>query len=124
MPTLSARLETAVSLVEVDSDLFHDIVHGGITDVVVTEGGTVPSVAKAIHDALADYEEDIYVNYFAGRTAAKAATVLVPRRTYYIQAEDGFLPGNFLYDSTSTATADNSDVLALDTLAGRLTRLF
>lgn len=50
MTSMRDRLSTAVTLAETDSALFHEIVHGTDTMVVSTEGGNVPSVAKAIKD--------------------------------------------------------------------------
>jgi len=48
MPTATERLETAVSRVETDSSLFHQIVHGDENTVVTTENGPVNSVAKTL----------------------------------------------------------------------------
>ncbi len=50
MTSMRDRLSTAVTSAETDSALFHEIVHGTDTMVVSTEGGNVPSVAKAIKD--------------------------------------------------------------------------
>lgn len=50
MTSMRDRLSTAVTSAETDSALFHEIVHGTDTMVVATEGGNVPSVAKAIKD--------------------------------------------------------------------------
>lgn len=44
-------LKTDIDQLAVDAALMHDIVHGGPTDVVATDGGTVKSVAKAVADA-------------------------------------------------------------------------
>jgi hypothetical protein len=43
-------LKTDIDQIAVDAGLLHDIVHGGPTAVVATDGGTVKSVAKAIAD--------------------------------------------------------------------------
>lgn len=50
MPNMQERLNSAVDRAEVDTGLLHEVVHGDITTVVDTEGGKVPSVAKAIND--------------------------------------------------------------------------
>lgn len=50
MGNMQERLETAVSQTEIDSGLFHNIVHGTETQTVSTENGDVPSVSKAIKD--------------------------------------------------------------------------
>ena len=50
MPNMQERLDAAVDKAEVDTGLLHDVVHGSITTEVTTEGGKVPSVAKAIKD--------------------------------------------------------------------------
>ncbi len=44
-------LKTDIDQIAVDAGLLHDIVHGGSTAVVATDGGTVKSVAKAVSDA-------------------------------------------------------------------------
>jgi hypothetical protein len=67
MPTLN-EIELAVAQVTTDSGKLHSIVHGGPTVVVVTEGGNVPSVAKAI----ADIAETIQEGYEAGFVAVAA----------------------------------------------------
>lgn len=43
-------LKTDIDQIAVDAGKLHDIVHGGSTAVVATDGGTVKSVAKAIAD--------------------------------------------------------------------------
>lgn len=48
MATLAERLQTAVTKIETDADLFHNIVQGDATTVVTTENGDVNSAAKAI----------------------------------------------------------------------------
>lgn len=49
MPTIPERLETATSLVEVDSGLLNSIVHGASTDPdVTTDGGAVKPIAKVV----------------------------------------------------------------------------
>ncbi len=50
MPNMQERLNAAVDMAEVDTGLLHEVVHGDITTEVDTEGGKVPSVAKAIND--------------------------------------------------------------------------
>jgi hypothetical protein len=61
--------------------------------------------------------------YHATKANAKAAVDLYHLNLYYLDnAGDGFMAGWFLYDQNSTATADDSDYIALDTLAGRLIR--
>jgi hypothetical protein len=62
------------------------------------------------------------VGYFANLAAAKAYTRFVHDRVYYVASTTAFMSGNFHYDSTSTATADDSDTIALTSVAGRLIR--
>lgn len=50
MPNMQERLNAAVDRAEVDTGLLHEVVHGDIATEVDTEGGKVPSVAKAIND--------------------------------------------------------------------------
>jgi hypothetical protein len=47
-----------------DSTIIHDIVHGGPTTVVQTEGGPVESFAKVTADAIADIRTDVLANTF------------------------------------------------------------
>ncbi len=49
--TLQTTLENAVTQTAVDSDLFHQIVHGGDSETVTTEGGDLNTVAKLLKDA-------------------------------------------------------------------------
>lgn len=62
-----------VTQLATDAALMHDIIHGGTTDTVVTEGGTVPSVAKAIED----FQNAIGTGQFANGTAAAPAISFV-----------------------------------------------
>lgn len=50
MPNMQERLETAIERTETDSSLFHNMVHGTDTQTVTTEGGEVPTMAKALKD--------------------------------------------------------------------------
>jgi hypothetical protein len=49
--TLQTTLENAVTQTAADSNLFHQIVHGGDTETVATEGGELNTVAKLLKDA-------------------------------------------------------------------------
>lgn len=48
-------LDAKIAQFEIDIDLSHQIVHGGATTVVQTEGGPVPSFAKLLSDIGASY---------------------------------------------------------------------
>lgn len=50
MPNMQERLETAIERTEVDSGLFHNMVHGKDTQTVTTENGKVSTVAKTLKD--------------------------------------------------------------------------
>ena len=50
MPNMQERLEIAIERTETDSSLFHNMVHGTDTQTVPTEGGEVPTMAKALKD--------------------------------------------------------------------------
>ena len=62
------------------------------------------------------------ITYFATLTAAKAHTSFVDARMYGIASSASFIGGLFVYDEDSTATADDSDTIALDDVDGRLIR--
>jgi ApbE superfamily uncharacterized protein (UPF0280 family) len=51
---LQERLEATVNKAEVDVSLLHQVVHGNNQTEVVTEGGPVKTVAKAIHQVELD----------------------------------------------------------------------
>ncbi len=51
---LQERLEATVNKAEVDVSLLHQVVHGDSQTDVVTEGGPVKTVAKAIHQVELD----------------------------------------------------------------------
>ena len=70
--TIEADLRAAAARADTDSRLLHDIVHGDSTATVVTDGGTVKSVAKAIGDVEASVA-DAAATVTAGVTAAEAA---------------------------------------------------
>lgn len=53
MPTLQERTLAAVSQLEADTQLQHELVSGGPTDTVTTEGGQVRTVANAIATLMA-----------------------------------------------------------------------
>jgi hypothetical protein len=48
--TLQTDLQDAITRIQSDSDILHDIAHGGETALITTENGTVKSVAKAVKD--------------------------------------------------------------------------
>jgi len=66
---MATELETKIAQFETDLGLAHDIVHGGIAVEVVTEGGTVKSLAKLVKDA----EDNVVAPATAGALAAQAA---------------------------------------------------
>ena len=70
--TIEADLRAAAARADTDSRLLHDIVHGDSTATVVTDGGTVKSVAKAIGDVEASVAAAA-ATVTAGVTAAEAA---------------------------------------------------
>lgn len=74
---------------------------------LITDGSSVPSGL---------------VGYFASLAAAKAYTRFVHNRNYFVASVTGFMSGHFHYDSTSSATADDSDTIALTSMDGRLIR--
>lgn len=55
--TIQTQLEAAVAQASVDSDLLHQIVHGGSTSTVTTEGGPVRTLAKLIADKDAEINQ-------------------------------------------------------------------
>lgn len=91
MPLTEAQAEALVEQLADDAALLHGVVHGDAETEVVTEGGTVPSVAKviataedaltgsvALAEAWADKAEDEEVEtdkYSARHWAAKAAAI-------------------------------------------------
>ena len=66
---MATELETRIAQFETDLGLAHDIVHGGIAVEVVTEGGTVKSLARLVKDA----EDNVVAPATAEALAAKAA---------------------------------------------------
>lgn len=56
--SLQDDLQTAVAKVTADSGLLHRIVHGDASTTVVTEGGPVKSVAKAIADVAESFHRE------------------------------------------------------------------
>ena len=53
MSNMQERLDAAVNLAEVDSSIFHKIIHGTDSETVETESGNVSTIAKAIKDVVA-----------------------------------------------------------------------
>lgn len=52
--TLQTDLQDAITRIQTDSDILHDITHGDETATITTENGPVNSVAKAIKDITDD----------------------------------------------------------------------
>ena len=50
----AANFNAAVAKAVTDTDLFHDFVHGSASDDIVTEGGTIPSLAKKLATIVTD----------------------------------------------------------------------
>lgn len=76
MPNMQERLESAVDKAEIDTTLLHEIVHGNDTQIIQTEGGAVPSIAKAIKDI----ETKIYdESYNLVEIAKKASDIAVEK---------------------------------------------
>jgi hypothetical protein len=48
--TLQTDLQDAITRIQSDSDMLHDIAHGDETALITTDNGTVKSVAKAVKD--------------------------------------------------------------------------
>lgn len=74
MTSMRDKLSSAVNSAEADSSLFHNIVHGNDTTVVFTEGGQVPSVAKAIKDICATITNESNNIVEIAQTAAQTAS--------------------------------------------------
>lgn len=64
--SLQTDLHDAVTRVATDSALLHAVVHGSSLETVSTEGGTVVTVAKLLHDA------DARINVSAGGILAQS----------------------------------------------------
>jgi hypothetical protein len=83
----------------------------------------VGSTAADIEDLVTETSAPVsLITYFATLTAAKAHTRFIDDRVYAIASSASFLGGMFRYDADSSATADDSDTIALDSIAGRLIR--
>ena len=74
MTSMRDKLSSAVNSAEADSSLFHNIVHGNDTTVISTEGGQVPSVAKAIKDICATITNESNNIVEIAQTAAQTAS--------------------------------------------------
>lgn len=79
MTSMRDRLSTAVTSAETDSALFYEIVHGNDETFVATEGGDVPSVAKAIKDIRASITTEsgdiVKIAREAAQTASEKAII-------------------------------------------------
>ena len=74
MANLQERLISAVDTAEIDTSLLHNIVHGSDTSIVTTEGGDVPTVAKAIKDIKDKVYNQTYNLVETAQNAANIAT--------------------------------------------------
>lgn len=74
MANMQERLDNAVNQTEVDSGIFHHIVHGKDTESVTTENGKVPTVAKAIKDIQGRVYDETYNLVEIAQNAADTAT--------------------------------------------------
>lgn len=73
-------VQEAIALLSADTELLHDVVHGGVGDTVTTEGGPVPSVAKAISDLAAAIIAGNANGYVAVCADNAARALLVPEQ--------------------------------------------
>ncbi len=125
----------------VDMGLLHDIIHGGDTDTVVTDGGTVDSVAKAVaaisafaapvHDSFTG--DGVETDWTLSSTPASTAALLVfvddaPTRGFTLSGNTLTIDpavGDTLVietvDLSSSAAFDAGDLAAIAAIAANIT---
>ena len=74
MANMQERLDRAVEQTEVDSGIFHHIVHGKDIESVTTENGKIPTIAKAIKDIQGRVYDETYNIVEIAQNAADTAT--------------------------------------------------
>ena len=74
MANMQERLDRAVEQTEVDSGIFHHIVHGKDIESVTTENGKIPTIAKAIKDIQGKVYDETYNIVEIAQNAADTAT--------------------------------------------------
>lgn len=133
MPTITERLESAVTILETDKTIQHQIIHGGPTTIVSTEGGPVKSYAKSIADMEGQYPSVLFADGSANITCSSAGSLralsvsgLINNQYafllgYYIVGDGG--GGWFVYNSASSATDDGCLTIAPNAGAGRWLRV-
>lgn len=84
--TLQSDLQAAVSRVESDSQLLHDIIHGTYNQTVTTEGGPVKTAAKTIYDL----EQTIQQGLTSLDTSSAALNAAVLSAENYRNEAQGF----------------------------------
>ena len=105
MTSMRDRLSTAVTSAETDSALFHEIVHGTDTMVVATEGGNVPSVAKAIKDIRTSITTESGDIVKIAREAAKTAS----EKAIICKESEKFVLENVKSSETAKVWAEGTD---------------
>lgn len=136
VPTLEPQpSDTEHVLLEKILRLCNQLNGGDVSQPTFYPEGSEPRDSDTINRLLKKIAGSLYVlnetggsggtplNYFSGRAAAKASTVLVDNRIYYVDSSPaGFSGGFFYYDSSSGETADDIDVLDPTSVSGRLIR--
>lgn len=83
---MEERLQAVVSQAETDGSLWHTIIHGNNTTSVITENGSVPSVAKQLKD-VRDELINGAADYLGSCLQAKNETIAVRDNALVIKSE-------------------------------------
>ena len=141
MPTDYTQVAPLLAQAVVDMGLLHDIIHGADTDTVVTDAGTVDSLAKAIaavsafaapvHDSFTG--DGVETDWTLSSTPASTAALLVfvddaPTRGFTLAGSTLTISpavGNTLVietvDLSSSAAFDAGDLAAIAAIAANIT---
>ncbi len=107
--SLQTDLHDAVTRVATDSALLHAVVHGSSLETVSTEGGTVVTVAKLLHDA------DARINASAGGILAQSQSAAQDALT---SAELSSSEADRAQSAASQGVTDTNAVLQLVQTSG------
>lgn len=109
MANMQERLDAAVDQTETDSGIFHNIVHGPDTDTVMTEGGEVPTVAKAIKDIQGKVYNETYNLVEIAQNAADTATQKAEDCTEMTEQVSEYTTQNSIYYQNMTVLMEGTD---------------
>lgn len=106
MANMEERLNSTVTMAEEDASLWHKIVHGNETTVVVTDNGIVPSAAKQLKDVHDEVVSGV-INYLNECQNCRDVTLRTKEEITKIQNDTNAIKSETLGIKDETQTIKN-----------------